>query len=271
MGGLSGFLAAEPGLSMVTFHRYPLRGCNVQPTAPSYATISNLLSDYASTQLAQGVAPYVAIAHADGLQFRLDEMNSVACSGKKTVSDTFAAGLWMLDTLFEMAAAGVDGVNVHTLPNSIYELFSFTHDQSGWHALVHPDYYGMLMFARADPVGARLLPVSGSGGQVKVWATLAPDGTRRVLLINKDPVSAHNVLLTMPAGPLTATVENFSAPNASATSDVTIGGQSFGGAAVAASTDTGTLAGHTQSTRVLTPAGIYETTLPPASAQLLTQ
>jgi hypothetical protein len=270
MAGLGTFLTAEPGLAMVTFHRYPLRGCNVQPTSPSYATISNLLSDYASTDLAHGVAPYVTLAHQAGLKFRLDEMNSVACSGKRTVSDTFASALWMLDTLFEMTAAGVDGVNIHTLPNSIYELFSFTHGQSGWNAIVHPDYYGMLMFERADPVGARLLPVSGSGGQIKVWATVAPDGTRRVLLINKDPYSAHNVLLTMPAGSLTATLQTFSAPSAGATSDVTIGGQSFGSAAAAA-TDTGTLAGHSQSTQVLTPAGIYGTTLPPASAQLLTQ
>ena len=64
----------------------------------------------------------------------------------------------MLDTLFSMASAGVDGVNIHSLPGAAYELFTFRRDAAGWRAFVHPDYYGMLLFAQAFPVGAQLLP-----------------------------------------------------------------------------------------------------------------
>ena len=69
------------------------------------------------------------LAHARGLQFRLDEINSAAlrrCLGRTGVSDTFASALWMLDTLFNMASVGVDGVNFHSLPGADYELFTFT-------------------------------------------------------------------------------------------------------------------------------------------------
>ncbi|MDQ6803804.1 MAG: hypothetical protein M3065_02295, partial [Actinomycetota bacterium] len=114
VGGFSQFLASTPGLGLATFHRYPLRGCHVSPTSQAYPTVANLLSDYAQAGLAQGVAPYVALAHAQGLQFRVDEMNSVACAGTHGVSDTFSSALWMLDTLFEMANVGVDGVNIQT-------------------------------------------------------------------------------------------------------------------------------------------------------------
>ena len=80
-------------------------------------------------------------------------MNSASCSGKQGVSDTFASALWVLDTLFNLAAVGVDGVNVHSLPGAAYELFTFQHTSSGWQAFVHPEYYGMLMFAQAFPPG----------------------------------------------------------------------------------------------------------------------
>ena len=42
---------------------------------------------------------------------------------------------------------------------------------------MHPEYYGLLMFAQAFPPGARLLPVSAPAGPVKVWATEAPTGS----------------------------------------------------------------------------------------------
>jgi hypothetical protein len=264
--GLGEFLASEHGLGLVTFHRYPLRGCSVPPTSPSYPSIANLLSDTAQSGLAQGVAPYVTMAHAHGLPFRIDEMNSVACSGTHGLSDTFASALWMLDTLFELDNVGVDGVNVHTLPGARYQLFTFSHTGTSWQADVQPEYYGMLMFAQAAPPGSRLLPVSGvADGPLKVWATLAPDGTIRIVLTNEDPANAQSVVLQPPGGGAPATVEQLTAPSMSATNDVTLGGQSFGDV-----TDTGMLAGQQQTTTVSPLLGLYTVTVPAASATMLT-
>jgi hypothetical protein len=259
------FLAAEPGLSLATFHRYPLRGCSTPPSSPRYATIANLLSAYATSGQAQGIVPYVAMAHARGLRFRLDEINSVACGGSRGVSDTFAAALWALDTMFEMASIGVDGVNVHTFPGAAYDLFTFAHQNGAWRAFVHPEYYGLLMFSQADPPGARLLPVTGSSGAVRAWATQAPGGTRRFVLINTDPSAAHTVTVNAGLAFGHGRLERLQAPSVAATGDVVLGGQSFG-----PQTDSGTLPGQPDASSLFSLLGIYSIDLAPASAAMLT-
>ena len=203
--------------------------------------------------------------HGAGLRFRLDELNSVACRGRRGVSDTFASALWMVDTLFNMAAVGVDGVNVHTLPGAAYQLFTLGHNGTHWHAFVHPDYYGMLMFAQAFPPAARLLAVSAPSGGVKAWATQGSDGRTRVTLINKDPTTAVRVQLHLPGAQTTASQEALSAPAVNSTSGVTWGGQTFG-----QSTSTGRLP-HRQTTPVSPLLGSYTVDLPAASALLITK
>src|SRR5205807_5734988 len=135
---------------------YPLNRCFVKPASPRYPTIRHLLSTAASSGFVARIRPYAAIAHAHGVPFRVDEMNSVACGGKRGVSDTFASALWALDTLLEMARIGADGVNIHTFPGAVYGLFSFAHRGGRWSAHVRPEYYGLMMFARAAPPGAQL-------------------------------------------------------------------------------------------------------------------
>ena len=264
MSGLRRSLAAEPGLGLVTFHRYPL-SCFARRGSSQYPTIVNLLSHHASAGLADSVAPFVAVAHSRGLRFRVDEINSVACGGTRGVSNTFASALWMLDTLFELARVGVDGVNVHTLPGARYQPFAFNHRGGHWTARVYPEYYGLLMFAQAAPPGSRLLPLVGSAGrEVKLWATLAANRTVRVVLINQGG-SAARIALLRPAGTgRVATVERLVAPNLAATHGVTLGGQSLGTA-----TQTGRL-GKPKTTTVDGSSGRYELTLPPSSAILLT-
>ena len=265
MSKLPRFLAAEPGLGLVTFHRYPLT-CFARPGSPKYATIGNLLSDTASAGLAETVAPFVALAHARGLQLRVDEINSVACAGARGVSNTFASALWTLDTLFAMARAGVDGVNLHTLPGARYEPFGFAHHGGSWRATVYPEYYGMLMFARAAPAGSELLPIAETAGpKVKLWATRAPNGTIHVVLINTGASAAH-VAFTHPAGAAdSATSEQLRAASLTATGAVTIGGQGFG-----SSTATGRLSGAGAMTALNAASGKFMVTTPPASATLLT-
>ena len=267
LSGLPRFMRAEPGLKLLTLHRYPLRACLTDPSDPGYPTIPNLLSDRASAGVAQQVAPYVTAAHNQGLTFRLDEMNSASCSGKKGVSDTFGSALWVLDTLFNLASVGVDGVNIHSLPGAAYELFTFQHNASGWEAFVHPEYYGMLLFAQSFPPGARLLPVKvNPSGPVKVWATRSSDFQTRVVLINKDPTTSYTVQVQVPGFTSTAQLERLAAPTVFSTNDVTLGGQSFGD-----ETSTGLMPGPPQTETVAPVLGSYTVTLQPASAALLTQ
>jgi hypothetical protein len=268
LNGLGQFLAAEQGLTLTTVHRYPLHGCLTNPSQPGYASAVNLLSDQASTGLAQAIAPAVPVAHAHGVPFRLDELNSASvasCLGKRGVSGTFASALWVLDTLFNLAGVGVDGVNIHTLPTAAYELFTVRHHGRSWQAFVHPEYYGMLMFVQAFPPGAQLLPVSVSPpGPLKVWATRDGHGKVRTVLINKDPSNAYRVQLQVAGQSAPGQLERLAAPSVDSRGGVTLGGRTFGG-----ETRTGQLPA--PRTEAVAPSGgSYSITLPPGSAALLT-
>jgi hypothetical protein len=262
---LAGFVAAEPRLGLVTVHRYPLQACYNTPASPTYPTISGLLSSAASRGLADGVSPDLAVAHKSHLRLRIDEMNDVSCGNPPGVPNTFAMALWALDALFADARVGVDGVNIHTYPGAVYQLFKFRRTSTGWRALVEPEYYGLLMFAQAAPPGARLLPTSGGSEAVRIWATQDRQGSTRVVLINDDPARSYRVSLHVARARGVATLERLEAPTARASSGVTLGGQGFGPASAS-----GVLSGQRSSLAITATAGRYTVRLPPASAALLT-
>lgn len=263
---LGQFVAANLTLGVVTLHRYPLERCFVPRNSPSYGTIPNLLSERASHGIAAGLGGYTALTHRWGLPFRIDEINSVACGGKEGVSDTFASALWALDTLFELDRAGVDGVNFHMFPAARYALFTVHRDAGRWLATVRPEYYGALMFAQAAPPGARLVPLNGgSPAGFKRWATLAPNGRLRVVLINKSLTWRRVVVLELRVASGVARIQRLQAPSAASPAGVTIGGQSFG-----SQTATGELTGPAQTELLAPRAGRYVVTVPRASAALIT-
>ncbi len=268
LSGLGTFISAEPGLKVLTIHRYPLHGCLNDQTSTGYASIANLLDDRSSSGVAQAIAPYVSQVHALDVQFRVDEMNSASyasCLGRKGPSATFASALWVLDTLFNLQSVGVDGVNIHSLPRAAYELFTFKYAAGHWEAFVHPEYYGMLMFTQAFPPGAQLLPVNvNPSGPVKVWATRAPDFKTRVVVINKDPNNSYQVQLQVSGLSGAAQLERLQAPSVSATSGVTLGGQTFGN-----ETTSGTLPGPAHTDPIFPVLGSYTFTIPAASAAML--
>ena len=112
----------------MTIHRYPLRNCFVAPqlaAVPDGAQPAVELRDRpawrtACKPLGAG-RPRRSTASCDSTSSTRSP--AAASSG---VSDTFASSLWVVDALFELARLGVDGVNMHTLPRSAYELFEFS-------------------------------------------------------------------------------------------------------------------------------------------------
>ena len=124
------------------------------PAVGVYSWISDLLGQTASAGLADALEPYVAMAHADHLELRNAEMNSVSCGDHNSVAETFASALWVADTLFSLVKAGVDGVNIHTFDGANAELFSTTHTGPRWHAYVAPEYYGVWLYDHRLRCGA---------------------------------------------------------------------------------------------------------------------
>jgi hypothetical protein len=259
---LGPFLSAEHKVRLATVHAYPLKHCVVTADV----TIPQLLSEDASHGLAEQLAPYVAAAARHRVPLRVDEINAVTCGGERGVSNAFASALWALDTMFEFARTGVSGVNIQTVPNTINEVVGSTYSDGTWQERVHPEFYGLIMFAQAAPAGARLLELSGpSRAGVKVWATRAPSGRVHVVLINKHLSVGQTVRLRILGVSGAARIEQLRAPSIVAEGGVTLGGQTFG-----AETTTGQLAGHAQTTTLSPSSGIYVVHIPPASATMLT-
>ena len=265
---MGAFLRDDRSVSALSVHRYPLRNCDVGPSSPQYPTIAHLLSDYATVALAAGVGRWVRVAHDNGRAVRIDELNSVACRGAAGVSDTFASSLWATDALFSLVAAGVDGVNLHTLPGAAYQLFQFSHRDGRWRGAVAPAYYGLLLFAQAAPVGSRLLGVHGAphSTRLSAWATRASDHTARLVLIDKAPGHPETVEVPAPAGAHgPVSVERMRAPSVRATGHVTLGGRGYG-----RETDSGTLRAPILQAPGRAPNGDYVVTVPGGSAALVT-
>jgi Glycosyl hydrolase family 79 C-terminal beta domain len=257
---LGAFLRDEPRVRVATLHRYPLKKCS----ASAHRTIGELLANYSSRGLANTVRRWVGVAHAHHVPVRIDEMNAVSCGGQPGVSNVFGSALWAVDALFEMARVGVDGVNIHTRPGVSGELFSFRERHRRWQAKMHPEYYGLMMFAQAAPAGSRLLRIAGSaGGQVKIWATRATDGRVRVVLINKSQDRRRDVTIRVDGATSTATLERLLGPSASATSGVTLDGRRIG-------TERGVLVGPPAHLTVRPHGGRFLVALPAASAAMLT-
>jgi hypothetical protein len=259
------FIAAEPRVRIVTLHRYPLQRCYIPARARAYPTIAHLLAAAATTGLADSVARDVALAHAHGLRVRIDEVNTISCGRAPAVDESFASALWVLQTLFAFARTGADGVNIHTYAGSPYALFKFHKGQGRWGAVVYPEYYGMLMFAQAAPPGSRLLSIAaGRRAGVQAWATRAPGGEVRVVLIDTHR-QGRMLAVRVRGGAAGATVERLLAPSLRARNGVTIGGQSFG-----AVSTTAVRSGHAVIEHVTRQRGAYLVRLPGASAALLT-
>ena len=254
-------LASEPGLAMVTIHRYGLDGCQTDRAARDYTSIPHLLSLYASRRLMTGVRPQIANAHNAHAAFQVDELNSAYCGGVPGVSNTFASALWILDTLFSLRNDGVDGINIHTSPSAANGLFDFARLKDVWHAVVHPEYYGLLLFHDAAPPGSRLLKLSTTAsGQLRIWATVAGNQVH-VLLINDSAHVRATVHVQVPlVTPTDASVVTLRARGIAATAGVTLGGLSFG-----PDTTTGELRPVQRHPHV--PAGLPYAILPPAHSE----
>jgi hypothetical protein len=263
---LERFLAAEPSVRVATLHRYPLNRCFSKTTSPKFPTVAHLLMPLAGTGLVATLGDAVTVARTAGLPMQIDELNSVGCSGKRGVSDSFASALWVLDELFAMAHDGVAGVNIHTFPGAVYAPFVLTHAGGRWSAAVRPMYYGMLAFADAAPPGARFVPVSvRTAANLTAWATRTSAGRLHVVLVNKSLTRGAVVTLALPARHgATATLTRLRAPSATARAGVSLGGQSFG-----PRTFTGQLAGGRQVTVVRAGTRSLVVRVPAASAATL--
>jgi hypothetical protein len=260
---------SQPGPRPIGFsaHSYAMHTCDHNPHRRKASFARSLLGPNALAPPVARMAQLAAVAAAHGSTFRVSEINSANCGGLHGASDALASALWGADTLFALADAGVRGVNFHTFTGAFYAPIDFGLHKGHFAGFVHPLFYGMLLFNRATPRGARLLPTgpNPATGPLKTWATIDPAGTRRVVVINKSPARTRRLVLRVPGGGARARVQRLVGPSITATSGITLGGRGYGEA-----TPDGKLRGKPISERVVRRGGAFRLDLPPAGAALLT-
>ena len=89
---LRGFLAAEPTLRVVTFHRYPLNRCFTTLGSPNYPTVANLLSSSASRGCPAESRPTSGSRIVEAIRSGSTRSTRSRAAERAGVSDTFASG-----------------------------------------------------------------------------------------------------------------------------------------------------------------------------------
>ncbi|QEC49508.1 hypothetical protein FSW04_19340 [Baekduia soli] len=257
-----------PGTTAFGAHAYALEACGAAARNRKKASFARaLLAPGGSAPILARMGQLTSVATAHGAAFRVSETNSANCGGVNGVSNAFASALWGTDLLFGLAQAGVSNVDFHSWNGAYYSPVDFVHSKGALVARVHPLFYGMLLFNRALPAGARLLPVAPNSPQaaLKTWASVDPAGTRRIVVINKDSGRPRQVVLRVPGGARAGRVERLSAPSVLSKDGVTFAGQTYG-----RTTADGRLTGR----RVVEPlrraGGAFRLYLPAGSAALVT-
>jgi hypothetical protein len=257
-----------PGTTAFGAHAYALDACGSAARARKKASFARaLLAPGGSAPIFARMGQLASIATAHGTAFRVSEINSANCGGVDGVSNAFASALWGTDMLFGLAEAGVTNVDFHSWNGAYYSPVDFVHSQGVLVARVHPLYYGMLLFNRALPAGARLLPSTPNSpnAALKTWSTIDPAGTRRIVVINKDSVRARQVVLEVPGGGAVGRVERLSAPSVLSKDGVTFAGQSYG-----RTTSDGVMTGDKVVENVVRAGGTFRVAMPAGSAALVT-
>jgi hypothetical protein len=257
-----------PGTTAFGAHSYALEACGSVARARKKASFAKaLLAPGGTAPIFARMQGLASIATAHGAAFRVSEANSANCGGVDGVSNAFASALWGTDMLFGLAQAGVTNVDFHSWNGAYYSPVDFVHSQGELVARVHPLFYGMLLFNRALPAGAKLLPVgpNSPNAATKTYASLDPAGTRRIVVINKDGERARQVVLKVPGGGAGARVERLSAKSVLSKDGVTFAGQTYGRI-----TSDGVMTGQRVVEPLVRANGAFRLAMPAGSAALVT-
>ena len=150
------------GCAIVTVHRYPLQRLPHRPAARRLSLDRRTCSATAPRAgWPQALAPYVAVAHARGAAVprRRAELGASCCRANGRQRHVRLRAVDARHAVQPGQRRRRRRQRPHAARRRLRAVHVQPHDAAGWQAFVHPDYYGMLMFAQAFPPGAQLLPV----------------------------------------------------------------------------------------------------------------
>jgi hypothetical protein len=99
-------------VAQYSIHFYAFATCD--PARAALATISNILNHTGLVQYAdKEIVPSARASLGSGKPWIIGEFNSIACSGKPNVSDTFAQALWTVDVELINAVRNASQCHLH--------------------------------------------------------------------------------------------------------------------------------------------------------------
>ena len=246
----------EGQVGQFSIHSYVHNTCT--PEGTDKATIENLLNHTQIVSFAdQEVGPSAEATREHGKPWVMGEFNSIACSGKPGVSDTFTQALWTIDTELTYAAMNASSVNLHQGATLVlqsdkqtntpgFSTYSFVYPRDSekhGEARTNPVFSGLLFLTEvfAKP-GARILPLPAPEGldadRFSGYAVYEGNAPSKIILLNMQPHYANvtttdsidvDVSAYLQEGANCASVKRLTAPavDEKDTSRVTWAGQSF--------------------------------------------
>jgi hypothetical protein len=260
----------HPNISGLTSHYYPL----VSSTCGGSPTISDLLGTTTRNN-EKAVADAMATqAHNVGVPGVFDEGNSVVCEGQAGVSNVFASALWEIDDQLVLAREGAAGDYMHGTvvqcgaPKPLYMFYTplcapTAADATAGNLAAQPEFYGL---AAVHQIGAGTFVgvTNPAWATVRGYAVVHPNGTLTVVLDDvQDPASngATTVQLSLGGSYHSGTRVNLTGGGLTATTGITLGGQTV--------QSNGTLAPPT-TTPLTVNGNTLNVTVPAGSAAFLT-
>jgi Glycosyl hydrolase family 79 C-terminal beta domain len=259
---------ASPEVNQLTSHFYPL----TSSTCGGNPTIADLLDTSVRDAESSEASEAVAAAAKLGVPAVLDESNSVVCEGQAGVSNVFAAALWEIDDQLVMARDGVAGDYMHGTVEqcgSAKPLYMYytplcaptATDTTEGLLAAQPEYYGLA--ALRDIGTGQFLNLSNPvWADVRTYAVQHSNGTMTVVLDDVDNPSttgSTTVTLDLGASYASASQVNLTASGGlTATSGITLGGQTVQSGGTIAPPTTSSFAVGGDTATVTVPAGSAE-------------
>ena len=155
-------------------------------------------------------------SNSSSLPWRITECNSINGGGQTGVSDVFAAALWGLDFMWNVAEAGGVGVNFHGGAGGAYSPIVYYSNVT----TPRPLYYAFLAF-KYGATGGTIIPASLGSIKYNVSAYACNlNGSPAITLINKE--TTQNIIVNVQVSNKYATIHiaRLSAPAISSTSNI---------------------------------------------------
>lgn len=217
---------------ILTFHHYPLTGCNTGAAADQ-PTMANLLSTNMHERSIDYNKTFVEKGNAAGIPTWIPETGISACTGSNETTKTYASALWAADYALNAAQTGIQQTDFHSSmitckggPPMSVVCAEGEYLQPTGVMNVRANYYGLSM---VSSIGAgKFLRSSNEGGGLNyAYAIQQEDGSTTVAFVNEnnpETAAQTKVTLKLPDIPATATMTQMTGGSYAAEDGVNIDG-----------------------------------------------